>query len=239
MLWITIKDNEWERLCGVCAGNYDNRTLERLIEIFEKIPDKKEKFQINCDGSTLKVDSFVEEEYDRIKQAKLFIGYAAPSANNNDYLAIKLLSDIFGGGMSSKYFNVLRKEKGYAYAVGSYYPSRICSSRFVAYIGLQYTNVKDAVATMDDMNKRIKDYVTEDDIKYTKNYTVGKILSEAQTNNKVAWYNAFFTTLELGAGYFDKYIEGIKGITMDDLIRVSDIFYKPKTIYILKPKSDK
>lgn len=221
------------------AGNYDNRTLERLKEIFEKIPNQKERFQINCEASSIKTDGFVEEEYDRIKQAKLFVGYTAPSANNNDYLVIKLLSDILGGGMSSKYFNILRKDKGYAYAVGSYYPSRICSSRFVGYIGLQYTNVKDAIATIDGMNKRIKDYVTEDDIKYTKNYTLGKILSEAQTNNKVAWYNAFFTTLGLGSDYFDRYIEGIKGITMDDLIRVSDIFYKPKTIYILKPKSDK
>lgn len=220
------------------AGNYDENILKEIIKIFEKIPYGKSNFNIDCEKSVIKDDKYVSEDYDRIKQAKLYIAYTAPSAGSKDYLAIKLLSDILGGGMSSKYFNILRKEKGYAYSVGSYYPSRICSSRFVAYIGLQYSNVGDAIETIDGINKNIKNYLTEDDIKFNKNYILGKILSEAQTNSKISWYNAFFTNLGLGAGYLSKYIEGIKGLSMDDLVRVSEIFHKPKTIYVLKPSNE-
>ncbi|MCA1933557.1 MAG: insulinase family protein [Calditerrivibrio sp.] len=220
------------------AGNYNDSILKEIVKIFEKIPAGKSHFNLDCEKSIIKDDKYVLEDYDRIKQAKLYIAYTAPSAGSRDYLAIKLLSDILGGGMSSKYFNILRKEKGYAYSVGSYYPSRICNSRFVAYIGLQYSNVKDAIETIDGINKNIKNYITEDDIKYNKNYILGKILSEAQTNSKISWYNAFFTNLGLGAGYLSKYIEGIKGLSMDDLVRVSEIFHNPKTIYVLKPSNE-
>jgi predicted Zn-dependent peptidase len=219
------------------AGNYSDRFLERLIGIFEKIPQKEQSYKISCEGSEISKDIFIEEEYDRIKQAKLFLAYTAPSAASKDYLVLKLLSDIVGGGMSSKYFNILRKEKGYAYAVGSYYASKLCSSRFVSYIGLQYENVNDAIAAMEKINKSLKEYITEDDIVANKNYILGKILSEAQTNSKVAWYNAFFYNLGLGSDYFSKYIDGIKSITYDDIIKVSELFNKPKTIYILKPRS--
>ncbi len=219
------------------AGNYSDEFLAKLMEIFEMIPQKERKYKISCEGSEIPKDIFVEEEYDRIKQAKLFLSYTAPSAASKDYLAIKLLSDVLGGGMSSKYFNILRKEKGYAYAVGSYYSSKLCNSRYVAYIGLQYENVKDAMETMEKVNKNVKDYITEEDITANKNYILGKVLSEAQTNSKVAWYNAFFYNLGLGVDYLYKYIEGIKSISFDDILRASEIFNKPKAVYILKPKS--
>ncbi|MGC8768164.1 MULTISPECIES: M16 family metallopeptidase [Calditerrivibrio] len=219
------------------AGNYSDQFLNRLIDIFERIPKKESKYKISCEGAHISKDIFVEEEYDRIKQAKLFLSYTAPSASSKDYLAIKLLADILGGGMSSKYFNILRKEKGYAYSVGSYYASRLCSSRFVAYIGLQYENAPDAIDIMDKINKNIKYYVTEDDLTSNKNYILGKILSEAQTNGKVAWYNAFFYNLGLGSDYFSKYIDGIKNVSLKDIMESARIFNGPKAIYILKPTS--
>ncbi|MEF3254407.1 MAG: insulinase family protein [Deferribacterales bacterium] len=221
------------------AGNFDDKLLDEIKNIFEKVPDGESSFVMNCEGSEIKYDNYVVEEHDRIKQAKLFIGYNAPSANDKNYHAIKLLSDILGGGMSSKYFNILRKDKGYAYAVGSFYPSRLCSSRFVAYIGLQYENVEDAIKTMDSINKNIVQYISEADLEANKNYILGKVLSEAQTNSKISWYNAFFTNLGLGTHYLNKYIEIIKSLTIEDILRGADIFKKPKTIYVLKPKESK
>lgn len=218
------------------AGNYSDDFLDKLIDIFQHIPKWESKYKISCEGSEISKDIFVEEEYDRIKQAKLFLSYTAPSAASKDYLSIKLLSDILGGGMSSKYFNILRKEKGYAYAVGSYYSSKLCNSRFVAYIGLQYENVKDAMETIENINKNLGSYITEDDVVANKNYILGKVLSEAQTNSKVAWYNAFFYNLGLGEGYLNKYIEGIKALSLDDVLKASEIFNKPKAVYVLKPK---
>lgn len=218
------------------AGNYSDDFLDKLIDIFQHIPKWESKYKISCEGSEISKDIFVEEEYDRIKQAKLFLSYTAPSAASEDYLSIKLLSDILGGGMSSKYFNILRKEKGYAYAVGSYYSSKLCNSRFVAYIGLQYENVKDAMETIENINKNLGSYITEDDVVANKNYILGKVLSEAQTNSKVAWYNAFFYNLGLGEGYLNKYIEGIKVLSFDDVLKASEIFNKPKAVYVLKPK---
>ncbi|MCX8084384.1 MAG: insulinase family protein [Calditerrivibrio sp.] len=219
------------------AGNYTDSFLEKLIAIFSKVPVKNSSYSIDCNGSAITENRFVEEGYDRIKQAKLFLSYTAPSASDKNYLPIKLLSDILGGGMSSKYFNILRKEKGYAYSVGSYYSSRICNSRFVAYIGLQYENANDALEIMEKINLNIDKYISEEDILANKNYILGKILSEAQTNSKVAWYNAFFYSLGLGKDYFNKYIEGIKQITKEDLLKASEIFKKPKAVYILKPNS--
>jgi len=215
------------------AGKYTEKQLNRIKEIFAKLPAGK-PFQSNCAGSGIKEDVTVTEHDEDLQQAKLFIGYTAPDASDKDYPAVKVISDIVGGGMSSRYFNELRKDKGYAYSVGAAYPSRICSARFIAHIGLSEENVPDAIESIQRINTQFVNDLTEDELESVKNYMLGRILIDSQTNSKQAWYACFFENAGLGSSYFSNYIDVLKKITLEDVKKAAKIFDGPKTIYILK-----
>lgn len=136
--------------------------------------------------------------------------------------------------MSSRYFNVLRKDKGYAYSVGTAYPSRICAARFIAHIGLAEENIPDALETIEKLNKEFINDLGEKELEAVKNYMLGRILIDSQTNSKQAWYACFFENAGLGSEYFGNYIDVLKGISLKDIKRAAKIFDAPKTVYILK-----
>ncbi|MGA1847515.1 M16 family metallopeptidase [Deferribacter abyssi] len=219
------------------AGFYSEKQKNTLIDIISQLP-KGEKFQINCENSNIKKDYMEEETHPNIKQAKLFMGFTAPDATNEDYVPVKILSEVLGGGMSSIYFNILRKDKGYAYSVGSFYPSKLCNSRFVNYIGLDYKNVKDALATFDEIGKNAEKYINDEKVDKAKNYLTGRILMEAQTNYKNAWYAAFFETLGLGGYFFNNYIALIEKTSTEEVIKAAKKYLLGhKTVFILKNKN--
>lgn len=215
------------------AGKYTDKQLERIKSVFAKLP-KGEPFNADCAMSGLKEEKTITDHDDDLQQAKLYVGYEAPSAADSDYPAVKVITDILGGGMSSRYFNELRKEKGYAYSVGAAYPSRICSSRYIAHIGLAEENVPDAVESIQRMNREFVNDLDEKELEAVKNYMLGRILIDSQTNSKQAWYACFFQNAGLGSEYFSNYIDVLKKITLKDIKKAAKIFEKPKTVFILK-----
>lgn len=215
------------------AGRYTPDQMQKIRAAFSGLP-KGKAYKPVCESSRIKEDTRIEETGKDQKQAKLYIGYDAPDAADPGYAAVKVISDILGGGMSSRYFNVLRKDKGYAYSVGSIYASRLCTSRYVSYIGMDYDKVPDAIASMEEINRNFINDLTVEELESVKNYMLGKILTDSQTNLKQAWYACFFENVGLKSTFFSNYIDVLKGITIEDIKKAAKIFEGKKTVYILK-----
>ncbi len=43
----------------------------------------------------------------------------------------------------------------------------------------------------------------------------------------------------LGADYYEKYVDTLKHINKDALLKAAEIFKTPKAVYILKPENEK
>ena len=56
----------------------------------------------------------------RLEQAHMVLLLPAPGARDPDYYALRLFSEILGGGMSSRLFQELREHRGLAYAIDAY-----------------------------------------------------------------------------------------------------------------------
>ena len=218
----------------VMAGKYTAKQEEAIKQIFASVP-KGKAIAISCNEAEIIKAEQSETTDSRIQQAKLFVAYPAPSASSPEYVYTKLLSDLLGGGMSSPYFTALRKEKGYAYSVGTMYPSLLCTSRFTGFIELQEENIGDAVTTMQRLNSSILKTTTKEDLEKSKNHIIGQVLAEAETNSRTAWYSAFFENLGLGFDYVPKYIDRLRATTLEDLKGIDGIFKKPHTIFIYRP----
>ena len=216
------------------AGNYDDNLVKEITQMAQKL-DKGNKFSYNCKNTQLLSDRRQSDIDTRIQQAKLFIGYDASPVNSKDYVALKVLTELLGGGMSSRYFLEIRKNSGYAYAVNATYPSRHCSSRFTVSIGLDYENIDSAIQKIDDINLNLKNTITDQEIEKAKNAIYGSTLMETQTNSSIAWNRAFFEVMGLGADYYETYLETLESVTKEQILEASEIFKGYKAIYILRP----
>lgn len=218
------------------AGKYDKALTDKLrysLSLF----DKGEPFKYDCEGTEIAEERRLEEIDSRLRQSKLYIGYAAPDAASGDYAALKVLTDLLGGGMSSRYFVEIRKNSGYAYAVHAAYPSRLCESRFIVSIGLDYDNVESAIKKIDEINFNLGDTVTDEEIEKAKKSILGSSLIETQSNAALAWNRAFFETMGLGADFYEKYVDILRNIDKASLLKAAEIFKTPKVIYVLKPEN--
>jgi len=220
-------------LIAAVAGNYDSSLMNSVKKILLSF-EEGEQFSIACADTVIKKDERIEDDDPRFNQAKLFVGYTAPGAGSEDYAVLKVVSEILGGGMSSRYFTELRKNRGYAYAVSAFYPSRLCSSRFTGFIGLDYKNAQDAIDTMEEINSNLHKTITDEEIQKVKNYILGRLLIDTQTNSRRAWHMCFFENLGLGYDYLEKHVERLKTIDKDKVREVLKLFEGHKTIYILK-----
>ncbi len=225
-------------IVAVIAGNFNNELEKKLSNTLSKL-DKGSPYEYDCTNSLITEDKRKEVTDSRIKQSKVYIGYNAPDARSEDYAALKVLTDILGGGMSSRYFTEIRKNSSYAYAVGAGYPSRYCSSRFFISMGLDYKNVESAINKIEEINFNLKDTITEQEIEKAKKSILGSSLMETQSNGSLAWTMAFFETMGLGADYYEKYVDVLKHIKKEDLIKAAEIFKGSKAVYILKPEESK
>ncbi len=225
-------------IIAAIAGNFEANLEEKLNNTLSQI-ERGEPYVYDCSHSLITENKEKEEIDSRIKQAKLYIGYNAPEAGHKDYAALKVLTDILGGGMSSRYFTEIRKNSSYAYAVGAGYPSRYCSSRFFISMGLDYKNIKSAVSKVEEINMTLDRTLTDDEIEKAKKSIIGSSLMDTQSNRSMAWTMAFYETIGLGADYFEKYVDTLKHIDKTAVLKAAEIFKGSKVIYILKPANTK
>ncbi len=99
------------------AGNFDEKHLFSLIEkYFGALPSGDGEYTKYTDVDFYKKK--VSREKD-IEQTHLFIGYPGVPHGSDDFYAEAVLSNILGGGMSSRLFQNIREARGLAYSVYS------------------------------------------------------------------------------------------------------------------------
>lgn len=221
------------RMKGSIVGNYSENTIKNINTIISKL-DLGDEFNFPTNKIEFK-ENYIEEINQKIKQAKLMIAYDAPTVGNRHYEALKVLNDILGGGMSSRYFKEIRKNSSYAYSVNSAYPSQVSVSRFIVSAGLDYNNVQSAIDKISEINKNLAKTLTDSEIEKAKKSIVGSILIDSQKNSRIAWQMSFFETNGLGADYYNRYISNLKNIKKENILEAAEYLNKNKVVYVLKP----
>jgi predicted Zn-dependent peptidase len=156
------------------------------------------------------------------EQAYLLIGFPAPSLSSKDYAALKILSTLLGGGMSSRLFQSLREERGLAYDVGAYFPSRLKGSAFVIYMGLQESKLAEAKkGILDQLADLRTKKISATELRDVKNYLKGSFILDHQTNSQQSFYVAWSYSVGKGLNYDRVYLREIDKVTPADLLRVA------------------
>ncbi|MDQ7056464.1 MAG: pitrilysin family protein [Persephonella sp.] len=153
-------------------------------------------------------------------QSTILVAYDAPDAASKDYFSMKVLNGILGSGFTSRLFQELREKRGLAYAVGSFFPTRVNMGRFIAYIGTAPEKTEESVKGIVKVIKSVEKGVSDEEVKTAKEKIIGHFLLEHQTRAKQAWYLGWFETIGLGYQMDSLYPDKINKVSRQDIYRV-------------------
>ena len=170
------------------------------------------------------------------QQTQIVVGSVAASLDQPDYAAVKVLSTVLGGGMAGRLFVELRDRRGLAYTATSFYEPTKERGPFILYLGTAPENAAKAEDGLRQEIDRIRrERVSDDELRRAKNYLLGRYEMDRRTNERQAWYLAFYSVEGVGLAYPERYRRAVEAVTAADLLRVAQSYLTTLTTVVLEP----
>ena len=138
---------------------------------------------------------------------------------NEDYLDALLANRILGGGAQARLFLNLREDKAYTY--GSY--SSLGNDKYAPSIFTASASVRNAVTDssaveiMKELDKIIKEPVTDEELKNAKAKYVGSFVMALERPETIARYALNIETEDLPGDFYKTYLERINAVSKEDV----------------------
>lgn len=219
------------------CGDVDEAEAESVLRSFTKDMEFSAAEITREDIITRDSDEInrVTEEMD-VKQGKLAMCFlTGVRPGSKDSFALAVFNSIFGAGAHSKLFNNVREKLSLAY----YASSQIKKMKGIIVVnaGIEFENFQKAydeiLVQLEDIQKgNISEFEFNSSVitiinTYKGYYDDQRALTSFNLSQKIADTNMSI----------DDYIEGIKNVTVDDVVRVAKKL-KLDTVYFLKGKED-
>jgi zinc protease len=171
------------------------------------------------------------------QQAQILAGGIAPSLSHPDHAPVKMLATILGGGMAGRLFVELRDKRGLAYTAASYYDAVRDPGALILYLGTAPENATKAEEQLRREIERIRtEPVGADELRRAKGYLLGRYTMDRRTNERQAWYLAFYEQVGAGEDYPERYRKAVEAVTPADVRRVATQYLEKVTTVVLRPR---
>lgn len=153
---------------------------------------------------------------------------------------LAILTNVFGGGMSSRLFQRVREELGLAYAIFAYKNFYRFSGQLGVYIGTQPSTADRAVeAIREEYGRVAREGLPPDELANGKQQLKGQIMLSLESPAARMGRLAGFTLHDDRYRPLDEMLAEIDGVTPDEISAVAGEFFDParQTVVRLGPKS--
>ncbi len=170
------------------------------------------------------------------QQTQIVVGSLAPSLDHADHAVVKVLSTVLGGGMAGRLFVELRDRRGLAYTATSFYEPVREPGALILYLGTAPENAAKAEEGLTQEIEKIRTQrVSDDELARAKNYLLGRYEMDRRTNERQAWYLAFYTVEGVGLDYPARYRRAVEAVTAADVLRAAQTYLTTLTTVVLEP----
>jgi predicted Zn-dependent peptidase len=169
-------------------------------------------------------------------QAQIVSGALAPPLDHPDHAAVKVLSTILGGGMAGRLFVELRDKAALAYTATSFYDPVKGPGALALYLGTLPANAVRAEEALAREVARIRDQrVGMEELARAKAYLLGKYAMDRRTNERQAWYLAFYEVEGVGLTYPERYRRAVEAVSPEDVQRAARAYLGTPATLVLRP----
>jgi zinc protease len=139
--------------------------------------------------------------------------------------------------MAGRLFVELRDKRGLAYTATSYYDPVRGPGALVLYLGTAPGNAARAEeALRREVERMRRELVGTEELRRAKGYLLGRYVMDRRTNERQAWYLAFYELEGQGRDYPARYRQAVEAVTAADVQRVARQYLGTVTTLVLGPR---
>jgi predicted Zn-dependent peptidase len=170
-----------------------------------------------------------------VREGRVQIGCVAPAADDPDYPAVRVLTEVLGGGAGSRLSSTLSTDGAdVADVVGAFYPLRLEKSRLVAYATPKQTDA--AVRLMSEEIERLRSGpVAPEEVERARDRIAGLYAIRGQRNIERARRIAWGELSGLGVDAHERLIEAVSDVDAEDVRDAAERYLENPAIVILRP----
>lgn len=170
-----------------------------------------------------------------VTQTFIRLGHLGGMLKDEDYPALEVMGDILGGGFSSRLFQKVRTELGYAYGVSADWGANY-NHPGVFRVGVS-TKSETTTETIEVILKEIErlraEQVTDEELKTAKDTVLNSFVfnfdSPGKTLNRLVTYEYHGYPKD----FIFQYQKAVQGVTKDDILRVAQQHLHPEDFTIV------
>lgn len=207
----------------VIAGKVSRQTLQLLNTCFGNNWNNQGLVKANefSFGPGKGLEHYIEKP-DALQSA-IRIGQLAVNRNHEDFPGLQVVNTILGGYFGSRLMANIREDKGYTYGIGS----ALVSLKNAGYFFIaSEVGAEVCPAALHEIEKEIsilkRDPVSDEELDLVRNYMLGSMLGSLENalSHADKFKNIHF--YGLGYDYYHKYIQIVRTITAEDILRLSN-----------------
>ncbi len=211
----------------VVVGDVDTKSMRKLIKeefgSFESRPIPRPERPLEGPQDGLRHASVSMD----VKEAHLALGFHIPSATHEDAPVLDALSQILGGGESSRLYRRLVAESELATGVSCFAYTPVDPGLFVVTASLEARDIESALfAITDEIEKIAKFPVKDEELDMAIRNLEAEFIYKRQTVQGQARELGGFLTIYDNPDYDRVYIDRLHGITLNDIQEVASGYLK-------------
>jgi predicted Zn-dependent peptidase len=163
------------------AGRIDH---ERLVDLAARLLDR---LPTGAEPTTEKAAyRGGEHREDRdLEQVNVVLGFSGVSYHDSDYYAAAVLSQLLGGGMSSRLFQEVREKRGLVYSIHTFSSSYSDAGLFGVYAGTGEKEAAEMMPVICDEVLKVADTLSEEEVKRAAaQLKAGTLMSREGTSSR-------------------------------------------------------
>jgi zinc protease len=167
------------------------------------------------------------------EQSEIWIGRIGVPRLTEDYYPILVMNTILGGSYSSRLNQNLREDKGYSYGAFSAFDFRPGPGPFIAAAAVETNVTAEALTEFMKELAGILEAVTQAELERARNYLALGFPQEFQTVAGTAGMLGELALYDLPDDTFDRHIERIQAVTVEDVQQVARKYLDPEKVAII------
>ncbi|PIN87675.1 hypothetical protein COV12_02585 [Candidatus Woesearchaeota archaeon CG10_big_fil_rev_8_21_14_0_10_32_24] len=206
---------------------------KKEVQVFSNIPKGNRKQLPKIKEPVLKQNEIYRRKKKNVNTYTI-IGFKTVPRSHKDSYVLEVINGILGRGQSGRMFTEIRGKQGLAYEVGTQHISEAGFGYFAIYATIERKNISLVKKLALEEIKKIE-FITEKDLKESKDFVEGNYLLSMEDVQKVADQLLFWNQI-YDARYMKNFVNEIKKVTITDIKRVLKKYFKYYTIAIVEGK---
>lgn len=170
-----------------------------------------------------------------IQQTFLYLGHPGLRYDDPDYAAVRVMTDLLGGGFASRILKKVRTEMGLAYSAGGYIaPAYDHQGFFFFYTMTKPSTTTVALRAILDEVKRIREApVTDEELTYAKSAYLNTYAFDFDSKEKIVQRLLTYDFYGYPPDFNTRIRNAVEKVTKEDVLRVAKQHLQPDLLAIV------